>query len=335
MDGCRIDERWKFNDLRTIIMENQLLRVVVLTDHGAKIHEIVYKPSDRDFLYHNPRISPTRPVYGLNVDNWWTGGLDECIPCGWDSQYKGELYPALGDVWSESWSYEVEERGPEEVTLHLWCPCRVAPLLVERWITLRSGEAVVHVSHKVTNISASGEPFEFIWGLHPGFALNPEMRINLPAGQVVVDEASPDYNPDGSSYAWPYFTDPDGHQVDMRVVQPPEVNIWRLHYAHLQEGWLALTDTAAKEGIGLVFPLDVFPYSWLWLVYGGWRGLYCAGVEAWTGYPPKLEDAVAQGRFCQLKGAESLEAQTKIVIYTDLVEVTKIKPTGEVIGREI
>ena len=334
MNGCRIDERWKFNDLRTVILENELIRITVLADHGAKIHAIVYKPSDRDFLYHNPRITPTRPIYGVNVDNWWTGGLDEAIPCGWDGPYQGELYPNLGEVWSEVWSYEVRERGPEEVSLHLWCPCRIAPLLVERWISLRSGEAAIHMAHRVTNVSASGAPFEFIWGLHPGLALDPHMRIDLPAGQMAVDPASPDYHPRGAAYEWPYFVDPEGHEVDMRAVLPPEANLWRLHYAHLREGWLALTDTAAKEGIGLIFPLDVFPYSWLWLVYGGWRGLYCAGIEAWTGYPPKLEDAVAQGRFCQLKGAESLEAQTKIVVYTGLVGVARIEPGGEVIGLE-
>lgn len=64
------------------------------------------------------------------------------------------------------------------------------------------------------------------------------------------------------------------------------------------------------------------------------RLCFAAGIEAWTGYPPTLEHAVAQGRFRQLKKGESLEAQTKIVAYTGLVEVTRIKPTGGVVGRE-
>ena len=55
MDHCRIDDRWQYNGLRAIVMESDLLRIVVLADHGAKIHEFVYKPRDRDFLYHNPR----------------------------------------------------------------------------------------------------------------------------------------------------------------------------------------------------------------------------------------------------------------------------------------
>jgi hypothetical protein len=126
--------------------------------------------------------------------------------------------------------------------------------------------------HVVTNISVAGES-SVLWGLHPGFVINPEMRIDLPAENVTVDRASPDFRPGTSTYAWPHFVDVDGRTIDMRQVQGPDAGIWRLHFARLKEGWLALTDTRAKVGIGLVFPVEVFPCSWIWLVYGGWRGL--------------------------------------------------------------
>jgi len=35
----------EYNGLRAVVLENDLLRVVVLADHGAKIHEFVYKPA--------------------------------------------------------------------------------------------------------------------------------------------------------------------------------------------------------------------------------------------------------------------------------------------------
>ena len=332
MEGCRVDDRWEYNGLRAIVVENDLLRIVILADHGAKIHEFVYKPHDRDFLYHNPRIIPSRPIYGANVDNWWTGGLDECIPCGWESHYRGEVYPVLGEVWSEPWSYEILERGPLEVCVHMWCMCRVAPLKIDRWMSLRSGEAVLHMEHVVTNVSVAEGEFEFMWGLHPGFAINPGMRIDLPAEDVTVDRASPDFRPGAATYVWPHFVDVDGRTIDMRLVQGPEAGIWRLHFARLKEGWLALTDTRARVGIGLVFPIEVFSCSWIWLVYGGWRGLYCAGLEAWNGYPPKLEDAATSGRCSRLGRGETLKAQTKLVVYEDLESFQGIASQGSVHG---
>ena len=61
-----------------------------------------------------------------------------------------------------------------------------------------------------------------MWGLHPGFAISPEMRIDLPAENVTVDRASPDFRPGAATYAWPYFLDVDGRTIDMRLVEGPE-----------------------------------------------------------------------------------------------------------------
>ncbi len=55
MKECRITDRWTLGGLQTIVIENELLRLSVLVDLGARIHEFVYKPFDRDFFWHNPR----------------------------------------------------------------------------------------------------------------------------------------------------------------------------------------------------------------------------------------------------------------------------------------
>jgi hypothetical protein len=86
--------------MRSVILENDDLRVVVLTDYGAKILEFKLKCKAHDLLYHNPRVEIRMPVYGVNVDNWWHGGIDECIPTCHPTTYRGEEYPNLGEVWS-------------------------------------------------------------------------------------------------------------------------------------------------------------------------------------------------------------------------------------------
>ena len=52
--GCRISDAWTFKGMRTIILENELLRVTVLVDKGSDIVEFRYKPRDLDFLYFAP-----------------------------------------------------------------------------------------------------------------------------------------------------------------------------------------------------------------------------------------------------------------------------------------
>ena len=55
--GCRVSDAWTFRGLKTAVIENELLRVVVLIDKGADIYQFVHKPSDTDFLWRSPWVS--------------------------------------------------------------------------------------------------------------------------------------------------------------------------------------------------------------------------------------------------------------------------------------
>jgi galactose mutarotase-like enzyme len=319
--------------MRTLVLENDQIRATVLPDYGCKIFEFIVKRADRDMLYHNPRVEIRPPVYGVNVDNWWHGGIDECIPTGQPCLYKGEEYPNLGEVWSLPWRYEVEKESHDEVTVHLSRNTIVAPLRVERWLTLRPGVPKLEMRHKVTNLGYTR--FDFLWGIHPGLALTPSSRIDIPASKVVIDESSPNnrLGTQGSTYKWPFARTAAGEEVDMRIVQPPGAKTLDMHFAtEFNEGWLALTDTSAKVGFGLAFPKDVFKCIWLWLVYGGWRGLHCAAIEAWTGYPGRLDLAVKNGTHAFLQAGGSLNCETRLVGYTGFSRVDRITPDGTVEG---
>jgi galactose mutarotase-like enzyme len=331
--ACIITDDWSYRGFKTVILENELIRVTVLPDLGAKIHELIYKPSGHDFMYHHPRVECRTPVFDVNIDNWWTGGMDEAIPTGHPCNYKGENFPFLGEAWSLPWSYQIQEISRTEVCLYMRRTLIISPLVVERWITLRQGETKLHLRHKITN--SGYQPFEFLWGLHPGFAVTPDCRIDLPAMEVQIEESSPDnrLGEQGTNYIWPYASDKNGNQIDMSLVQPPEAGTMDFHYVtSLKGGWLALTDTKKKVGIALVFPKEVFKSIWLWLVYGGWRSIYVAAVEAWTGYPAKLSDAVDHGEYSSLNPGETLECETKFIIYTGFREVISIDPSGNVNG---
>ncbi len=319
--------------MQTLILENELLRASIIIDFGAKIFEFIHKRSDRDLLYHHPRVEIRTPVYGVNADNWWHGGIDEAIPTGHVSKYEGEEYPYLGEVWSLPWKFDIISREDDNVVVHLWRTTVIAPLLVEKWITMRSGEAMLHFRHKVTNLGLS--EFKFLWGIHPALAINPNSRIDIPAQDVLIEESLPNdrLGSRNTTYTWPYAKNKEGKKVDMRIVQPAGAQTCDFHFAtKLTDGWLAVTDQAAKVGFGLVFPKDIFKVIWLWLVYGGWRGVYCAAVEAWTGYPAKLHEAVERGVYSTLGPKKSLECKTLALAYEGVSAVERITSTGEVIG---
>jgi len=331
--GAKISADWAYRGMRSLILENDDLRATVLVDYGAKILEFRLKSEDRDLLYHNPRVEIRTPVYGVNVDNWWHGGIDECIPTGHPSVYQGEEYPNLGEVWSLPWDFKIEKDSSEEVLVRLWRPTVIAPLLVERWMKLEDHGPVLKMRHKITNLGYSD--FQFLWGIHPALAVNSSSRIDIPQSNVIIDTSYPNnrLGLSGDSYSWPCAKTVAGQTVDMRSVAPPESQTWDLHYAtDLAEGWLAVTDTSARIGFGMAFPKDIFRCIWLWLVYGGWRGLHCVAVEAWTGYPAKLDMAVKKGKYSSLKPRESLTCETCLVAHQGFAQVNRIRPDGEVEG---
>ena len=331
--AVNLSSDWAYKGFRTLVLENENIRLTILPEYGAKIFQFILKKVDRDLLYHNPRVEIRPPIYGVNVDNWWHGGIDECIPTGQRCMYQGEEYPSLGEVWSLPWSYEIGKDTADEITIHLSRNTLIAPLRVERWITLRTNSSIVEMRHKITNVGYSN--FEFLWGIHPGLAITSTSRIDIPSSKVIIDESAPNnrLGTNGSHYTWPYAKTQSGQQVDMRIVQPPESMTVDMHFATgFNEGWLALTDTSTKVGFGFAFPKDVFKCIWLWLVYGGWRGLYCAAIEAWTGYPGRLDLAVKNGTNASLRAGSSLNCETRLVGYAGLSRVDRISPNGMVEG---
>jgi galactose mutarotase-like enzyme len=328
---CQIITDQKVHGLRALTLENDQLRATLLPDFGAKLHEFQSRRSGRDYLYHNPRVQPRTPVYGANIDNWWSGGLDEGIPTGHVCTYKGEELPYLGEVWSQGWDCEVTCNELDRVEVHAVCHTVIAPLRVERWHSLRAGESMLRTRHRVTNVGY--QPTDYLWGVHPAFAVQPGYRIDIPAGAVWVAESNPDFHlgERGTVYQWPFAHAKDGTTVDMRQVPPPEIGWHEFHHAiELHAGWLAVTDPTAREGVALSFSTDVFNTIWLWLVYGGWRDLYSAAVEAWNGYPAKLTDALSMGRCSRLAPGESIETETRLVAFSGLDAVNSVTPDGVV-----
>ena len=52
--GCRISDAWTYRGLKTVVMENELLRISLIADKGADMFELVHKPSDTDFMWRTP-----------------------------------------------------------------------------------------------------------------------------------------------------------------------------------------------------------------------------------------------------------------------------------------
>lgn len=291
----------------TIELENRWLRATVLPEVGAKIFDLIWKPSGRNYLWHNPRVRPQPyPVEGV-FDNYWCGGWDDGFPTCDPCEYRGERYPGLGELRSLRWNVDRLELALAE--LSAFGP--ISPVRVRKSVRLSKSAPILRVRFEVTNIGVL--PLDYIWGTHP--AIRPfgqKLVLRIPARTGIVAEASQGFAGEpGQHYHWPML---DG--FDMSRVLSAREGVYCGHcVTGLEAGWYAIEDTVSGEGLVVRFPIELCPYLWLWLSYGGYRGHHHIIVEPWTSYPMTLAGAVAASTSRCLKPGETFRADIAVSPY--------------------
>ncbi len=311
-----VDSRWLLLGHRALVLENRTLRVVVLPELGGRVWSIVYKPFDREVLWHNPRIPPRRVPFGACYDDVWCGGWEELFPNDVPATILGEKYPDHGEIWSIEWDWTAEV-ADDAATVSLNCETPISAFRFERRLTLKGDEASLHTSHRLTN--RGQDDFPFLWKMHPAFRVSPDCRIDFPAMIVELEPAftaSLSGAPD--RFPWPYADTPEG-RIDLRTV--PSASSRRAEFFYgtgYQEGWCAITDSAARLTYGLTFPASTFPTCWVFASFGGWRNHNVVILEPSTTYPFEIEKAMEAGTARRLAAGASLEAEMVLHVQTGL-----------------
>ena len=306
--ATRLDLDWKYRDLQVVRLENELICLDVLPELGAKVWNLVHKPTGRNLLWHNAHLAPARQAFGAKFDDAWSGGWDELIPNDVPTPVAyGDVLPDHGEVWSQASEWDVLEASDDRVAVRFVSYTRVWPTRFEKTISLCRGDAFCSVQYRYTNLAA--RPFDFLWNIHPALAVSPATRLDIPARRGLTDPWSTDQFNGWTEYDWPYAVDRRGEKVDMRFV-PPAGNAADQHYLpDVAAGWYAVTDTQARIGFGMSFPTAVLPHLWLFRPFGGWRGLYTLIVEASNGFPFELAVAQEQGHCGHLGPGETLRGR--------------------------
>lgn len=322
---------WSYRGLHTVVVENRLLRIVILPEAGAKIWQITYKPLDVDLLWNNPRVPPNRVPMNARYDDVWSGGWDELFPNDEAGMIDGEMYPDHGELWTGEWSAEPFGTS-DEVGVRLRFTTPISAISIEKTIRLRRGSSHIHFQHVLKNLGNA--PFQFLWKLHPAMAVTAQHRIDFPAMKVSLEPVFPGTLGGGpSSFDWPYMKKMDGLDLDLRIIPTAaERQLYFFYGSEMKAGWCALTNTANRLACGFLFDQKVFPSCWLFASYGGWRTYNVAVLEPCTGYPLNFEAMRAAGRHKTLAPGEILSTEVLFTVQEGLQSVTGIEPNGKIVG---
>ena len=136
--GCRVSDAWTYRGLKTAVLENELLRVVVLVDKGADIYQLVHKPTDTDFLWRSPWgvRDPSRfvPTTGSPVGLWmdtYEGGWQTVLPGGgFPSQYGDADMGLHAEVSTVPWDCAITDDSLDRVAIKCWVRSTRTPYLL-------------------------------------------------------------------------------------------------------------------------------------------------------------------------------------------------------------
>lgn len=328
--SVRLSTAWTLHGLDVLLLENELLRVVLLPQLGGKLWQLTYKPADRDLLWQHPRLTPQRVPFHSVYDDVFFGGWDELFPNDLAEEIGGERLPDHGEVWTLPWNVAIARETPAEVEVHLSVMTPISSARVEKWIALRTGEAKLRFRHRITSLSAREQPF--LWKLHAAMALAGDSRIDMPARDVYIEDFGPPRTGASRlSYSWPFAADAAGTRHDMRRTLPATAQVSEFQYAtELTAGWCAITHPHKRLGFGLSFDPIVLPSCWLFATYGGWRNLSTVVLEPCTGYPVSLAQGIDDGTHRVLGAGETISTEIVATVYTGAVGVHAIDSDGNV-----
>ncbi len=352
--GCRVSDEWMLRGMRAAVIENDLIRVLVLLDRGAEIIEFRYKPLDLDPLLRLP-VELHDPSRGLSSIaggagtflDYYVGGWQEIVPNGGPTAaYKGAEYGQHGEVSLVPWTSEVLEDTPERVRLRCTVRALRTPLRLERTMTIERGRATLTLDEQLTN--EAGEQLDVMWGHHVAFGLpflEEGATITTSARRLLVHEEMSGFTPRrlalGRETDWPHAPGADGGMVDMSVV-PARTTASGREMCYLTEfdgpAWYAIGSPALGAGFAMRWDGALFRYLWLWQELGRaggfpwWGRAHAVALEPWTSYPTLgLAEAVRRGTQLTLQPGQTVVTHLLATAYQGSGQVTGVTEDGTVL----
>ncbi|MCH7734286.1 MAG: DUF4432 family protein [Chloroflexi bacterium] len=346
-DGCRISDSWTYRGLKTVILENELIRVVVLADKGADIYSFVHKASDTDFMWRSPSgvRDPRRflPTSGSAESVWldvYEGGWQTVVPHGgYPSSSTGAELGLHAEMNTLPWDVQIVEDTRERVAARFSARGPRTPFFVEKTLSISAGEAILTVDESVVN--EAEEPANCVWLEHIAIGepfLSPDCRLDVAESRIINHGEKVEPNSvlePGFEGPWPLSRAVDGSEVDFRTFPGKETRAVDMAYMTGQsEGWYAVTNEKTGVGFALSYPAEVFKYLWYWRSFGAfgypWYGrTYNVGLEPCTSFDNGgMDSALENGSVRRFEAGETVSATIKAIAFRGTGEVARVAPEG-------
>jgi hypothetical protein len=348
-----------YKDVEAVLLENDLLRVVVVPECGSKIASMFFKPLGLELLWQNPAPSFRRSAYADDFELGDISAFDEMFPtisrCYYERYpWAGTEVPDHGEVWSIPWDVGGEIAGetdsgsagsgspgsgssgsgsPGSGGKKAGVPLKSGaidlsvrgiqfPYKLMKRVSVDDGR--LRVDYTASNLS--GFELDFIWAAHPLFNTAEGMELIVPPGmdRVINAVPGPRLGGYGRVLEFPISWREDGTELNLGEVPPKNGTGYQKYWFHRRatEGWCMLHDREKSLTVGLAWPVEKVPYLGIWLNEGGWEGQYNIAPEPATGAMDRIDFSRMWGMNSVLRGRQTLSWHLCVSV------MTGAKPSG-------
>ncbi|MEM6750886.1 MAG: hypothetical protein AAGA57_11160 [Planctomycetota bacterium] len=270
-------------------LQTDAVHIAVCPELGGKVVSLRDRRRDREWMWAPPGRPLGQQPIGTPYDRGPMAGIDECLPTVGPCTVERRDMPDHGEAWARAW--DVVSADEQGITLALELDC--LPLTFER--NVRVQDAVVRLDYALTN--TANHPVDYVWCLHPLFAIRDGDAIALQpgpgAGRIDGGLGLPGLEPDGPA-KWP--SPVPSVAIDRMDLGPLPACV-KLFTPSPQEPSFRIEDTthadprtqlACRYG-----PREALPYLGVWLTRGGLHGFHHVALEPTNAPFDHLDKAIA------------------------------------------
>lgn len=295
-----------------IEVRNECLRAVIIPELGGRVWQLEDVIRGRQWIWHREGTPLKRARLGAVYDDVWAGGWEELFPNDAPTLFEKRELADHGEWWTLSWDIKEIVEGTT-VRIGLEAVSSTVKAKCEKEFELNEGSNKLLVRYRIQ--SQEVEPFHFLFKQHLPVLITRNCRLSLPGGMVTeVDPAFSTTMRGPGPHTWPYAGE-ENSGVDMSIIPDKSAKSKEFVYVEdLPQPWCGVEDLGVQAAIRMEYDPVKFPYVWLFLTYGGWRGLYTAVLEPCTNMPKDLRTAVDLGQSTQLQPGEIFETKVSVTL---------------------
>ncbi len=266
----------EYKGLRAAVLENDILKVVVLPGRGGKTASILHKPKGFELLAQPKGEYP--PISsGMDFSKGDASGFDDAFPSidGGTVMVDGKaiLYPDHGEIWTMPM-----EAALGEDSILLVGESTILPYRYQKKIRLDGDR----VCYQYTITHTDGASFPCLWACHGLLRYEPDMRLSYPSGMAFARNvlSGPELGEIGDLHPLA------GGAYDFSAVPPKESHTMVKYYlqGRCPVGRCDVFYPAQGMACEMEFDHVKLPYLGFWLTAGGYRGEYNCAFEPATGF---------------------------------------------------